>query len=745
MTLAVQVRQTRFAFDLLGLPESSPVDQSLDTFQDDLERFRATVSGALRADKEGILDVLASRQQDLQEVLDRFIEAEGRSCQQLIGQELPIQEAPRRASFCKIVAQTQWSPDAWDRARPHVNEIWDRYFRLAGPEFRTILDDVRAAAERPADELRRAARLMRDTVLAHHVADLADRIEQREAVRLGRYLDEVHPADPQTARFLLSTFGTDPDLRDLRVDQDAKEPDIFVAKVTDPVVLQALDRFCVGDTRGRYSYRVYRFGADVAVLYDGWLIARYGSLLREISEGTILKNTHRARVELSLNRTAEIRTALVLRCTFTTGARLDDSFMDFMRGLDGKKIGPNTWDIPCRDSLGMDALKTTLKTDWGYPYIYESIENPSKLYDLYDTSSDGKTRFSNFVRYVTFDATARPVLERHAGRDTWVLRSQDPASTWSGGWFETREAAEARVAAVLGTQRTCEVEKLEELQIGLRRAATKVVNQSIASALDDLADDVTVAAHWFCGAEPVVDRTIQAYLDCPALGTRLRIGNATYVVGAARDGLAWFDVRDAKGDVRVVMKPDLLGHVAVVATFDEGSVKPSIGPVTAVNVQATGLFEVPNIVVLVEPGVPGGTVLDGDKLGNSPMGGTENWSPYFPSGFSPTSWQGGPLGGPHVLYYPTPFHGLQPTWDDQHYRNVPTDRKQEQPTQQLTLSPNQRGPSLYNDESESLIPNLTVEKGPHPPDSFNTGLQPGESLDRPLPYDPFLIVAPPRG
>lgn len=749
MVLASQVRQTRFAFDLLGLPESSQVNGELDAFQDDLERFRSLVSGALRNDKTDVLDVLERRSADLRDVLDRFVEAEGRSCQQLIGQELPIQDAPRRASFCKIVAQTQWSPDAWDRARPHVTEIWSRYFKLAVPEFKTILDDVKAVVGAPADELRKAAQAMRDVVLAHHVSDLADRIEHRAEARLGRYLDEVQAADPQTARFLISTFGADPALRDLRVEQDPKEPDVFVAKVADPVILQAMDRFCVGDVRGRYSYRVYRFGADVAVLYDGWLIARYGSLLREISEGTILNSMRRSRVELNLNKTAEIRTALVLRCTFTTGARMDDTFMDFMRSLDGKKIGPNTWDIPCSDSLSMDALKTTLKSDWGYPYVYEAIENPSKLYDLYDTSSDGKTRFSSFVRYVTFDATARPVLERHADRAVWVLRSQDPTSTWSGGWFPTRKAAEARIAAVLGTQRVAEPEKLEELQLGLRRAATLTVNEQIASALTALGDDVGVVAHWFCGAEPIVDRTIHAFLDCPKKSTTIRVGGETYVVGDAREGLAWFDVVDARGARRTVMKPDLLGRVAIVdgscvAIVDDRTIQASIGPVTAVTVEATGLFDVPNIVVLVEPGVPGGTVLDGDRIGNSPMGGTENWSPYFPSGFSPTSWQGGPVGGPHVLYYPTPFRGLQPAFDDKHYKQVPTDHHQEQPTQQLTLSPDQRGPGVYNDESDSMIPNLTVQKGPHPPDSFNTGLQPGDKLDRPIPYDPFLIVAPPR-
>lgn len=725
--LAYQIRQTRLAFDLLQY--AGPASSGLDDFGKQINELRDLVADEIRGKTaKQLIDTLARQAPALQELLSRFLDAEGRSCLAL-GHEM---EPARQASFCGFVTHQLPAPEVWQRTANTVETIWTNYLRLAKPEMTDILKDIRMAGK-PTERLRDAASTASDRILAAHIEDIAGRIDDARRVRTGTYLGEVQRADLNTSKFVVDVLASqDHQLRSVRIDQDAKRPVIYIARLEDPVILQALSPYMVRDVRGRYSYRTYRFGPDDAILYDGWMIARYQSLLDEISEGKIMKKQESKKAGTE-------RTALSLRCTFTTGARLDRAFMDYLRSLEAIKIGPNTFDIPCHDSEEFDRLKVTLKADWGYPYCYQSVETPSRLLQtVNDVGSDGMMRFYS-VRVLPFERNAIAVKETHFGREAWVLRSPNPGSNWCGGWFKTETEALDHLAAIQAAQEDVDVEALAGVHkrlAGLLEASGKTV-----TAIQALHDDTKILAHLVFTSEPTPQPDMGAWMPSPRVGSVIQNERTYRVTRVLKEARGWFEAV-SDGQLYVALRPDLRGRGAFVTAeaYKDIAGKAAMGPVTAIDVTAGDFFEVPSLVVLMEPGATEGTILDADRYAASPMGGTENWSPYFPSGFTPTGWDG----GPKVLYYPTPQHGLLPTWDNDHYEHLPVDLHQDQTVQRLFLSPERRPIQLYPD-GVGQHPPMDLQPGEHPPTSHQLGLQPGDDVRKPIPYDPFLIVMPPRG
>jgi hypothetical protein len=86
-----------------------------------------------------------------------------------------------------------------------------------------------------------------------------------------------------------------------------------------------------------------------------------------------------------------LKTAAVIRTTFTSNARHDPNFRDYLRGLKAQKITKNTWDIPFAREADIDIILNTLKEDFGYPIqILEILESP-------EISTDGK-RYEMYAR-----------------------------------------------------------------------------------------------------------------------------------------------------------------------------------------------------------------------------------------------------------------------------------------------------------------------------------------------------------
>ncbi len=496
--------------------------------------------GVLGRAPQRIVATLLARYQDSKDLKDRFCETETRSI-------LPVVQAqqPRAASLLQFVTANPLVPNtAWESARPNFETVWDEYLRLAEPELRTIIRDIAATVhEEPADKLQKAASLL-EGQLQHRLRDLAVSVQHRSRVRLGSYLDEVRSADAQTARFIFENVGTkDPELREFREGQDPRKPTMYAAQVTNPLVLSALHRYIVTDNRGRYSYRVYRFGADTAILYDGWMLARHPSLLDEISDGRVLRTKQASPI---------FRIATVLRCTFTGNADLDQAFLDYLRGMDARKTG-NVWEIPVRDSSDMQALQVALKRDWGYPFVYECREDESFNGPVRrDTMpSDGVIRLSGLCRFV---ATSAPAP---APSDPQVLR---------------------------------------DAQVRLRRAASRV--PALADRLERLARSTEVVAHWICAQG--FTRTYTQTLPRCVRGARLALGDLDLRVerSVARSPLSWLDVTH-NGVPHVLTMPDLTGRGACLTVQDfEGLQVQQLAGVLAVQLPTgTPMWQIPTVAV----------------------------------------------------------------------------------------------------------------------------------------------------
>lgn len=662
--MALLVVQAKFALGVLYGDADDSLKTRIAEMGDRLQEVRDLVKrGVLSRSPHRVVATLMARFDDSKDLKDRFCETETRSI-------LPIVQSqqPKQASLLQFVTDNPMVPrTAWESARPNFETVWDEYLRLAEPEIRTLIRDISASVpEEPKGKLQRAASLL-EGQLQHRLNDLATAVDQRSKVRLGSYLDEVRSADTQTARFVFENVGTkDPELREFHEGQDPRRPTMYAARVTNPLVLTALNRHMVTDHRGRYSYRVYRFGADTAILYDGWMLARHPSLLDEISDGRVLK-TRRA--------STFFKVATVLRCTFTGNADLDQHFLDYLRGMDARKVG-GVWEIPVRDSSDMTALQVALKRDWGYPYVYECREDESFGGPVRRDSmpADGVMRLSGMCRFVAVDHE--------------VPTDVDP-------------------------------QVLRDAQVRLRRAASMV--PKIAARLGRLALKTVVVAHWICVPRLVKDHTGQ--LPHPPRGARLAIGDRDFrVERLATQAPAWLNVTE-DGVPHVVLRPDLRGRGAclTVEQFEEIQVQALASGVAVRLPRGTQVWQIPTVNV-------NGQVV----TAASPMGGTESWSPTFPSGFIPTSQF---PDEPDVLYYPSPDH-LQPAYDDKHYKQVPVEIMEELPEESL-IDPDRRQIEVYP-EGTGQQPEGQKHFGPHPGVSFNTSEKPGVGPQYPVPYDPFF-------
>lgn len=665
--LTLLVVQTKFALGVLygGVDDSLQIRMA--TLGENLVVIRDTIQRGLLGPKpQKMVACLQRRLPDIEELQERFCDTETRSVLTVIQAQ-----QPKQAGLLRFVTDNPTVPTAiWDTARPNFELVWDEYFRLLEPEMNTIIRDLKdAVAEEPAEKLEKAAALL-EGAMQHRVRDLAVAIKERARVRLGSYLDEVRSADTQTARFVMENLGVrDPELREFREGQDPRKPIVYVSKIADPLILTALHRHMVTDHRGRYSYRVYRFGADTAILYDGWMMARHPSLLDEISDGRILKTRQASPV---------FKVATILRCTFTGNADLDRHFLDYLRGLDARKIG-NVWEIPVRDSSDMEALRVSLKRDWGYPFVYECREDQSFNGPVRrDTMPpDGIVRLSGMVRFV--------------GTSQEVPTASDP-----------------RV--------------LRDAQVRLRRAASSV--PSMAARLERLAQSTEVVAHWVCTQGFTRDRT--QTMPCPTRGARLALGGLDLRVERhvlrASWVVSWLDVT-VHGVPHVLTMPDQFGRGAclTVPEFENLQVQRLAGALAVRLPAGAQMWQIPTLQV-------NGQVI----TAASPMGGTESWSPTFPSGFIPTRQF---PASPEVLYYPSPDH-ISPSFDDQHYKILPVEVTEELPEESL-IDKDRRSIELYP-EGTGQQPEGQKHFGPHPDVSFNTGEQPGDGPGDPVAYDPYF-------
>lgn len=662
--LSLLVVQTRFALGMLYGAQDDRLQTRMADLGQNLQEVRETVKkGVLGSRPQQIVATLLARQADIKDLKDRFCETETRSVVPIIQSQ-----QPRQASLLQFVTDNPTvALAAWEAARPNFETVWDEYLRLAEPEFRTIMGDLQASMEAPTQKLQRAAALL-DGQMQHRLNDLAVAVEHRSRVRLGSYLDEVRSADQQTARFVFENVGSkDPELREFRDGQDPRKPTMYVARVTDPLVITALHRHMVTDHRGRYSYRVYRFGADTAILYDGWMMARHPSLLDEISDGRVLHTKQASQM---------FRIATVLRCTFTGNADLDQAFLDYLRSLMARKVG-GVWEIPVHDSSDMQDLMVALKRDWGYPYVYECREDSSFGGPLGRPAppSQGIVRLSGMVRFV--------------GTSQEVPTAVDP-------------------------------QVLRDAQVRLRRAASQV--PLLAARLERLAQSTEVVAHWICVHELVKDH--DGLLPFPPRGARLAMGTRDLRVERLVDaGLAWLDVTE-HGVPHVVTRPDLRGRGACLTAAEFAGLQVQrLAAGLAVRLpRGAEVWQIPTLMV-------NGTVV----TAASPMGGTESWSPTFPSGFIPTSQF---PDTPDVLYFPSPDH-LQPAYDDKHYKQIPVEIMEELPEELIGNDTDHRPMEVYP-EGTGQQPSGQKHYGPHPDVSFNTGERPGDGPGHPVGYDPFF-------
>jgi hypothetical protein len=166
---------------------------------------------------------------------------------------------------------------------------------------------------------------------------------------------------------------------------ESRDNKLYYARVSDDRIGVLLDRYPSSKRVGAHTYTVYQVAGEPVFMTNELAICADHSLLADLDKGT------------PMPRVATVRNAAVMRMTFTSNARMDPNFLDYMRKLNARKLSENTWDVPFRMEADKPRILAELTNDFGYPLqLFELVETPgifdARSYDICAMTLTGKAR-----------------------------------------------------------------------------------------------------------------------------------------------------------------------------------------------------------------------------------------------------------------------------------------------------------------------------------------------------------------
>lgn len=193
----------------------------------------------------------------------------------------------------------------------------------------------------------------------------------------GAFFREIREADQQLQDQIDALALEDPNIQLLKVQANRRDGRYYYAPILDEKIFVLLNSYPKKRRVGTFDYSVYVINNEPILATDDFLLSASKELLDYIDKGD------------GMPKEATIKTAAVMRLTFTSNARLDPNFRDYMRKLKAEKITENTWDVPYTREDDIEHIIAELHDDFGYPIqIFELIESPEimtdgRRYDLY--------------------------------------------------------------------------------------------------------------------------------------------------------------------------------------------------------------------------------------------------------------------------------------------------------------------------------------------------------------------------
>lgn len=188
----------------------------------------------------------------------------------------------------------------------------------------------------------------------------------------GAFFREIREADQQLTEQINALSLRDPNIKLLQLEAERRDGVFYYAPILDENLFTLLDIYPKTKIYSSVDYTVYLINNNPLLATKELVVSANKDLLKYIDKGE------------GMPKIAS-RPSSVVRLTFTSNARLDPAFRDFMRSLKAVKVTENTWDVPFSQEDEIDHLKNILHDDFGYPIqIFEVVDNPEILLGNYD-------------------------------------------------------------------------------------------------------------------------------------------------------------------------------------------------------------------------------------------------------------------------------------------------------------------------------------------------------------------------
>ena len=201
--------------------------------------------------------------------------------------------------------------------------------------------------------------------------------------------------DEDVLKQLLAVSKEDNQVLMLFKKAEANNNELYFARISDDRIKMILDHYPSSKRVSHHSYIIYHVAGEPVMLASDIVICADKSLLQELDKGT------------PMAKVATIRTAAVLRMTFTGNAMRDTNFIDYFRSLNAVKYSENTWDIPFKNEADKERILTDIQKDFGYPIqVFQIVENIDRTlapwtYDVMAMTVVAQTRVVSNLEYTS--------------------------------------------------------------------------------------------------------------------------------------------------------------------------------------------------------------------------------------------------------------------------------------------------------------------------------------------------------
>lgn len=164
--------------------------------------------------------------------------------------------------------------------------------------------------------------------------------------------------DEETLEELKTISTRDPHVNIIFQLAESRDHKLYYANITDERFVNVLEAFPKTERVGEYSYTVYTIDGEPIMIIDHLAITADLLLLEKLNRGATMPRVAKTGTT--------IRTAAVLRLTFTARAALDTKFLDYLRTKNSIKLTNNTWDIPFRLEADKNCILQDVKECFGH-------------------------------------------------------------------------------------------------------------------------------------------------------------------------------------------------------------------------------------------------------------------------------------------------------------------------------------------------------------------------------------------